>query len=163
MSEQKEKQFHFQVDLEWLVKQKGILSADDAEGAIQVATPPVFGGEGRPWTPEHLFLGSISSCFMTTYLNFAKKFKFEISNLSCDAKGVLNMVAGKLIFTRIDLFSKIRIPSKDLLERANLALEKTKKYCIISNSITPNVSYNCEFMVDEEAGLVADMKMNKTA
>lgn len=69
----KDKQISFQVELNWLSKQKGILSAKDVSVTMHVATPVTFGGEGKEWSPEHLFLGSISSCFMTTYLAFAKQ------------------------------------------------------------------------------------------
>src|SRR4026209_2207837 len=58
------KHFAFEVSLNWLADTKGILSARDANGTIHIGTPPAFGGEGKPWTPEHLFLASISSCFM---------------------------------------------------------------------------------------------------
>lgn len=68
-----DKQFLFEVKLNWQEKNRGILSAVDADGTIDVATPPEFGGEGNPWSPEHLFLSAVSSCFMTTYLAFAKK------------------------------------------------------------------------------------------
>jgi len=64
MSGKTTKQFFFEVQLNWLEGKRGILSAKDTPGTIHVATPLEFGGEGKPWTPEHLFLSSISSCFM---------------------------------------------------------------------------------------------------
>ena len=66
-----DKQFFFEVQLNWLTDKKGLLSAKDASGTLHVATPPAFGGEGKPWTPEHYFLSAVSSCFMTTFLFFA--------------------------------------------------------------------------------------------
>ena len=96
MGGKREKQFFFEVQLNWLADTRGILSAKDANGTIHVATPPEFGGEGKPWTPEHLFLSSISSCFMTTYLAFAKKLHFDISHFGCDTIGQIEIIMGNI-------------------------------------------------------------------
>ena len=55
ITRKKDKQFPFEVQLNWLADTRGILSAKDVNGTFHVATPPEFGGEGNPWTPEHLF------------------------------------------------------------------------------------------------------------
>jgi peroxiredoxin-like protein len=142
------KQFMFEVELNWLVKRRGILSANNVNNTLHVATPQEFGGEGREWSPEHLFLGSISSCFMSTYLLFAKKLTLEITNLNCNATGQIEMVDGKYQFTSISLFPKINIANEETRDKANLALEKTKKYCLVSNSIKTNINYNAEIIAD---------------
>ncbi len=163
MSDKLEKHYPFSVDLQWISGSTGILTADDAEGSIEVSPPPAFGGQGKPWTPEHFFLGSISSCFMTTYMSFVKKFKSEVSKFNCDVKGEISLVEGRLVFTKIDVYSKISIPSADLTEKATLAFDKTKKYCIISNSIRTPINYHLELSVETQSGIVAGMNMNKTA
>jgi peroxiredoxin-like protein len=147
MTGKTDKRFLFEVQLNWLADKRGIISANDAEGILHVATPPKFGGEGKPWTPEHLFLGSISSCFMTTYLAFAKKLDFAISNLECDAIGQIQIVEGKYKFTNIDLYPKVYISTANVYEKATLALEKTLKYCLISNSINVEIFYHSEILV----------------
>ena len=163
MSDKTEKNYPFQVDLRWTSGATGIVTADDAEGSIEVSPPPAFGGQGKPWTPEHFFLGAISSCFMTTYISFVKKFKFEITKFNCDVKGEISLVEGKLVFAKIDLYSKISITSPELSEKASLAFDKTKKYCIISNSIQTPINYHFELIVETQTGIVADMNRNKTA
>lgn len=148
MAGKTDKQFFFEVLLNWLEATKGILSAKDADGALYVAMPPEFGGEGKPWTPEHLFLSSISGCFMTTYLAFTKKFKFEISHLDCNAIGQVELVDGRYQFTNINLFPKIFIADESIREKASLALEKTHKYCLITNSINAKLFYHSEIVKD---------------
>jgi peroxiredoxin-like protein len=137
-----DRQFLFEVKLNWQEKNKGFLSAADAEGTIDVATPPEFGGEGKSWSPEHLFLSSISSCFMTTYLAFAKKLHFNISALECNSIGQIEIVNGKYKFTIINVYPIITIADESLREKANSALEKTHKYCLISNSINAAIFYH---------------------
>lgn len=147
MAGKTEKQFFFEVQLNWLADSRGILSAKDAEGTVHVATPPEFGGQGKPWTPEHLFLSSISSCFMTTYLAFAKKLHFEIAGFECSAIGQIQIVEGKYKFTKIDVYPKIYITDDTVREKANQGVEKTHKYCLITNSINAAVFYHSEVLI----------------
>ena len=163
MSGKTDKQFIFEVDLHWLTKHMGVLSAGDAEGTIHVATPQVFGGEGRPWTPEHLFLSAISSCFMTTYLAFAKKYKFPISNFTCEAIGQIKLVEGKYKFTQVDLFPKIFIANETLQDNARQAMEKTHKYCLISNSVDTTIFYHSEVLIDNTHALISELPALKPA
>ncbi len=150
MAGKTDKQFLFEVQLNWLAGTRGILTAKDATGTIHVATPPEFGGEGTPWSPEHLFLSSISSCFMTTYLVFAKKFHFEISHFACNAIGQIEIVDGKYKFTNINLYPKIYITNETLREKANQALEKTHQYSLITNSVNASVFYHSEVMLNAQ-------------
>lgn len=144
-----DKRFLFEVQLDWLAGTRGILSAKDADGTVHIATPPAFGGEGRPWTPEHLFLSSISSCFMTTYLVFAKKYLFEISHFECNAIGQIEVINGKYKFTSVNLYPKVYIADETLRKKANLALEKTHKHCLITNSVNADVFYHSEVLIDQ--------------
>lgn len=142
MSNKTNKQFLFEVQLNWLADTRGILTARDANGTIHVATPPRFGGEGRPWTAEHLFLSSISSSFMSTCLLFAKKNHLSISGFECDTIGQIEVIDGKYKFTNINLYPKIYIADETLREKANLVLEKTHKYTLVTNSVNAEVFYH---------------------
>lgn len=148
MAGKTDKQFFFEVQLNWLADTRGILSAKDASGTIHVAMPPEFGGEGRPWTPEHLFLSSISSCFMTTYLSFARKLRFELSHFDCNTIGQIEIIDGKYKFTNINVYPKVYIAEEALREKANMAMEKTHKYCLITNSVNAAVFYHSEVVSD---------------
>ena len=150
ISRKGDKQFLFQVELNWLLDQKGVLAARDVAEQIHVATPVVFGGKGREWSPEHLFLSAISSCFMTTYLAFAKKLDFEIANFECSTIGQVELVEGKYQFTRINIFPKIFISDEALKPKAKQALEKTQKYCLVSNSINAEIIYHSEVVISTE-------------
>lgn len=147
------KPFMFEVELNWLVKKRGILSASNVNNTLHVATPQEFGGEGREWSPEHLFLSSISSCFMSTYLFFAKRLNFEITNLECSIIGQVELMDGNYQFTNIHLFPKIYVANEELRGKASLALQKAQKYCLVTNSIKTDIIYNSE--------VVADMPLQK--
>lgn len=131
MSGKTDKQFLFEVQLNWLADTRGILSANDAAGNLQVAMSPALGGQGKPWTPKHFFLNAISSCFMTTYLAFAKKIHFEIFHFECDTIRQIEIVDGKYKFTYINLYPKIFIVDKTFREKATLALEKHRNIALL--------------------------------
>lgn len=151
MKEKTEKNFEFEVRLNWLADTRGLLCAPDAKGIIHVATPPAFGGTGKPWTPEHYFLSSISSCFMTTFLAFSRKSKFEIVDLKCNVTGKVEIVEGKYKFTQIDIYPKIYINSELERQKTEFILEKTHKYCLISNSVNANINYHDEVLIVSES------------
>jgi len=150
------KQFFFEVQLNWLEGKKGILSAKDATGTIHVATPPEFGGEGRPWSPEHLFLSAISSCYMTTFLAFAQKLQFEIDGMDCETIGQIEIVDGKYKFTTINSYPRIFIADELLRENANKAIEKTHKYCLISNSVNAVIFYHPQILIHPVSSTVTE-------
>jgi peroxiredoxin-like protein len=141
------KQFYFEVQLHWRADTNGILSAKDAEGNIHIATPPKFGGEGKPWTPEHLLLSAVSGSFMDTCLAFAKKLQFEISHFECNAIGQIEIVNGKYKFTNINLYPKVYIAAEALKEKATLALQKTHQNCLVTNSLNAGVFYHSEVLI----------------
>lgn len=149
-------QFFFDVNLDWLENTKGILSSKNANGTIQVATPKEFGGEGNEWTPEHFFLSAISSCFMTTFLSFTKKLHFEIKDFKCEIIGQLEIVDGKYKFTNINLYPKVYLFDETLRDKTNVALEKTHKYCLITNSVNATVLYHDEIIIDNKLALEQD-------
>ena len=141
MNNRTTKQIVFDTQLSWLGDKKGKLTAPELNSSLVIATPKEFGGEGNDWSPEHLLLGALSSCFMTTYLSFMQKFRFSILQLECSADGQVELVDGRYKFTEINLYPKIVIAGEADLEKANLAMEKTHKYCLVGNSLNATIRY----------------------
>lgn len=131
-------QYFFEVELSSTEGRKGILTAKDVQGSIEIATAPEFkGGTPDIWTPEHLFLGSLSSGFMTTYQALADKRNLKVTRVTCSAIGQINLYEAHLEFTTINLYPKIYIESEEDRDLANELLLSAYSYCIIANSIKP--------------------------
>lgn len=141
-------QYYFEVQLNWKEGRKGLLTATDVKGSIEVATPPEFSG-GVPdiWSPEHLFLSSLSSCLMTTYLAIAEKKRLMVCDFSCNAIGQIQLVEGHLEFTTINIFPKIYVEKEGDIPIANEVLLKTYKHCIVANSIKPLLVHHGEVLI----------------
>ena len=72
MAELKSKQFVYKNSLKWQRDKKGELSSS-GKADIEIATPPEFKGHPGIWSPEDLFVASVNSCIMTTFLYYAQK------------------------------------------------------------------------------------------
>lgn len=111
------------------------MSAPDLP-ALEVDAPPEFKGHEGVWTPEHLFVAAVNSCFMTTFLAIAENSKLEFVSFSADAKGKLERLEGRgFIMTEVVLRPRLLISHSRDVERAGRILQKAERNCLISNSI----------------------------
>ncbi len=149
INEKKERKILFETQLNWLTDKKGILTAYDVKDIIRVGLPRKFGGQGEEWSPEHLLLNALSSCFMTTYLDLSDKIGFDISHFECRTIGQIEMLAGKLEFTSINLYPKIFLANDTDRDKATVCLQKTQAYCLVSNSLKSQVIYHTEIFKDK--------------
>jgi peroxiredoxin-like protein len=130
-----EDNYYYTTQVEWTGERHGDLSASILP-SLKVDAPPEFKGHEGVWTPEHLFVASVNSCFMTTFLAIAENSKLEFESFRADAKGKLEKIADKgFMMTEITLQPKLVIRNARDAERASRILEKAEKHCLISNSI----------------------------
>lgn len=130
----------YTVDLAWKGKRKGLLQSEVLTEGIEVATPPEFpGGMEGIWSPEHLFVASVSSCFMTTFLAIAELSKLEYESLHIKAEAVLDKPDGKYEVTEIRLKPVLVIPDASKAEKAHRILHKADENCLITRSIRSKV------------------------
>jgi|SRR5687767_11549985 len=129
-----EDNYYYTTQVEWTGERHGDLSAPVLP-SLKVDAPPEFKGHEGVWTPEHLFVASVNSCFMTTFLAIAENSKLEFVSFSADAKGKLEKLAQGFMMTEITLRPKLVIRNARDAERAGRILEKAEKHCLISNSI----------------------------
>jgi organic hydroperoxide reductase OsmC/OhrA len=139
----------FATDLHWSGDKFGIVSSPSLK-SFSVSAPPEFGGPDGEWSPEHLFLSSITSCFMSTYLVFVNKMKIENTGFECIATGQVEIVDGKYKFTYIHIYPKAFVGNDADVERAKVAMEKTKKYCLISNSVNAEIVQHTEVVIAKQ-------------
>jgi peroxiredoxin-like protein len=130
-----ENQYTYTTEVEWTGERRGDLSAPHLPD-LEVDAPPEFKGHEGAWTPEHLFVAAVNSCFMTTFLAIAENSKLEFVSFSADAKGKLEKLEGQgFIMTEVLLRPKLLISHARDVERAGRILVKAEKNCLISNSI----------------------------
>jgi len=146
-----ENQYYYSTQIEWIGQRKGDLSAPGLPDLI-IDAPPEFKGQKGFWTPEHLFVASVNSCFMTTFLAIAENSKLDFVSLRVGAKGKLEKLNGHgFMITEITLRPRLVIPDARSAERALRILEKAEKNCLISNSIKTEITLQPEVTIAGDA------------
>ena len=131
----------YEINLQWNAERKGTLSSPVLPTQIEVATPPDFPkGMKDIWTPEHLFIASVNSCYMATFLVVAENSKFEFISFDCNSVGIVETINETLAVTQITLKPKVVVKSAEHEEQLMKILEKSNKECLISNSVTTKIS-----------------------
>ena len=130
----------FKAEVHWTRGTRGEIRIKNFK-PIEIGIIKEFGGE-EILGPEELFIASVASCVLTTFLYFAKKYKVEYHKINVDVNGnIKRMEGGYYKFTKIDVKLKVAAP-----EDAEFDIEEcfnfTKKYCIISNTIKECVPLN---------------------
>jgi len=92
----------FETELMWQEDKQADLNARD-NPLLQVATPPDFGGPAQTWCPEELFVGSIASCLMSTFLYFVERSHLSLTAYSSTSKGTLSKTADGFRFTGVEV------------------------------------------------------------
>jgi peroxiredoxin-like protein len=116
-------------------------AAVSAEGLPNLASaPPLeFDGPGDAWSPEHLLLGAVASCFMFTLRAVAQASRVDFISLDLAVDGVVERREGQLRFTEIVLRPRLQVAAATERERALRVLEKTAGACLVSSSLAAPV------------------------
>lgn len=134
---------YYEVSVQWEVERKGIMSSPVLHSEIEVVTPPEFpkGIEGL-WSPEHLLVGAVNSCLMTTFLAIAENSKLNFSEFDSKAIGKLEMIEGKYMISEVTLEPSVTIEDEHQRDRALRVLQKSEANCLITNSIKSKIIFN---------------------
>lgn len=115
-------------------------SLADGVATLEVASPPEFGGPGEVWSPEHMFVASVSSCLMTTFHSIAAMSGVEIVHYEDEATGRLERGENGLYrFETITLRPRVVISDERKLDRAQRLIEKAEKVCLIGRSVSSKI------------------------
>jgi organic hydroperoxide reductase OsmC/OhrA len=133
-------EFHYETKVEW--KGDKALSVRGAKlPEIEAGAPPEFKGREGLWSPEHLLVASLNTCYMLTFLAIAENSKIGLVSFSSTANGKLMKTPGSgYQITEIVVKPRVVIVSAKDLERLPRILEKAKENCFVSNSIKSAVT-----------------------
>ncbi len=135
----------YDTEVGWMGARRGYLRSSADLPVLEVASPPEFQGHEHTWTPEHLFVASVNSCYMATFIAIAELSKLGVVSFTSTAVGKLEKPEGQgYRITEIVLRPKLVIRFESDAERAQRILEKAERNCLISNSITTDVTLEPE-------------------
>ncbi|MGD0533006.1 MAG: OsmC family protein [Methyloceanibacter sp.] len=106
---------------------------------LRSAPPTDFDGPGDAWSPEHLLLAAVETCVMFTFRAIAQASKFDFLSLDLSGSGTVDRKDGATRFTEIILKPRLTLPKDADPERARRMLEKGKKACLVTESLSVSV------------------------
>jgi organic hydroperoxide reductase OsmC/OhrA len=130
----------------WETEKKGTLKIE-GKPDLDIATPPEFGGHKGIHSPEDLFVASVNTCILSTFLSFAEKTRTKFISFECSAEGTLDKVEGQLIFVKIVITSHVQVPSEREKKHALHTLKLVDKHCLVTNSMNCVVEIHPEVTV----------------
>src|SRR5437868_13883597 len=104
-----EKSYSYRLDAHWTIHKRGIVEAESIPRTINFAAPPEFGGEPGLWTPEHLLIAAVTTCFVATFRAIAEAAEMGFGWLEIAAEGKIEKLEGGFRFTRIVLRPTLRL------------------------------------------------------
>jgi organic hydroperoxide reductase OsmC/OhrA len=142
-----ENQYYYETEVEWIDGRGGELRAPDLP-TLEVSPPPEFQGNECTWTPEHMYVGSVNACFMSTFLAIAGLSKLDLLSFISSGVGKLEKTQGQgYSITEVVLKPRLIIGREEDREKALRALQKAEKSCFISNSIKTEIKLEPEIQV----------------
>jgi peroxiredoxin-like protein len=144
-----DKKFTYHAAAHWTAHKRGIVEAEgDIPRTINFAAPPEFGGEPGLWTPEHLWLAAISTCFVATFRAVAEASKLEVHGLEVPVEGLIEKQDGKYQFTKVILRPAVTICDQHDRERTGKVLEKAERSCLIARSTSAAIVLESTILVE---------------
>lgn len=123
----------------------GSLEADGLP-QIRIAPPRQYGGPGDAWTPEHLLLAAVESCFLFTFRAVAAAAHVSFECLELSSEGTVDRQNGRTKFTKIVLRPRVAIDSDADRERVMQLLHKAERACLVSASLDTPVQLEPELV-----------------
>jgi len=129
------KSYSYKAAAHWTDHKRGIVEGETIPRTINFAAPPEFGGEPGLWTPEHLLLAAVSTCYVATLRAVAEASKLEFEGIEVPVEGKIEKLDGVFKFTRITLRPLVTIHNERDRERVGRMLEKAEQVCLVSRSL----------------------------
>lgn len=127
---------------------------------LTAAPPPEYDGPGDAWSPEHLLLAAVSSCFLFTFRAVATASHVDFVDVDAETWGKVSRAGGVTRFTEIAIRATVTAAAGSDIERLRRAIDKTAAHCLVTSSLTTPVRveavvYTAGTATDEEYKLTA--------
>jgi organic hydroperoxide reductase OsmC/OhrA len=149
MAKVRPKTYFYHTATRWERERRGYL-ASTGKPNLEIGAPPEFRGHEGIWNPELLFVASIESCILTTFIAFSKGLDFL--SYESKAEGRLDLIKEKMsfMFTRVTVAPRVVVARPEDVQRARDAMAKAEARCLVSNSVRTEIVVRPEIVVQPE-------------
>lgn len=114
------------------------VSADGMQD-LRTAPPLDYDGPGDAWSPEHLLLAAVETCFLFTLRAVAQASRLEFVACDVSAEGTVDRTDGVTRFAEIVLRPRLRLAAGADADRGRRVMEKAERACLVSASLATPV------------------------
>ncbi|MBB4080700.1 organic hydroperoxide reductase OsmC/OhrA [Lewinella aquimaris] len=126
-----------------------LITVKGKDQSIEGSSDPNFRGDKRRYSPEELFVSSISACHMLWYLHLAAVNGITVLDYEDHAEGTMvDEDGGAGSFTSVTLRPVIRIAREEGRQRAHDLHAEAGEKCFIANSVKVPITYAPKILVD---------------
>ena len=141
----------FHSRLAWKKGQEGVAAGNhrielENRAPLEVSAAPQYRGDPTKLNPEELFLASLSSCQMLTYIALAARAGVDVIAYEDDAEATLTMAERRMRITEVALRPRITISASSDEAKARALVESAHEGCFIANSVACAVSAEAEIV-----------------
>jgi peroxiredoxin-like protein len=111
----------------------------DGAPLLSSAPPLEFDGPGDAWSPEHLLLAAVETCFLFSLQAVARASRLEFTSLALFAEGTVDRQDGVTRFTDIVLRPRLTLSAGTDPERVRRLLAGVERVCLVSASLATPV------------------------
>jgi peroxiredoxin-like protein len=138
---------HYVVQLTGGAAGDAMLSVDGIP-TLRSAPPLDFGGPGDAWSPEHLLLAAVETCFLFTLQAVARASKLDFTALRLSSEGTVDRQDGVTRFTEIVLRPRLTLPPGGDRDRALRVMQKSEQGCLVAASLSTPIRLEPEIAWD---------------
>jgi len=132
------KAFHYANHLHWKMSRLATVSAE-GKPALTLSSPVEFKGEPGNWTPEDLFLVSLNSCLLMTFLAYAERENIAVSSYESAVSGTVEKDGNGYRFTEVHIEPRVGLEDSSYAGRVEELLHHAEETCLIANSVKARV------------------------
>lgn len=141
----------FHARLVWAAGAEGVAAGNhrvefDGRPPIEVSAAPQYHGDPGKLNPEELFLASLASCQMLTYLSFASRAGIQVLAYEDRAEATLTIAERRMRITEVQLRPRITIAANADEAKARALVEAAHDGCFIANSVACAVNAEPEIV-----------------
>ena len=118
------------------------------KAALTVSAAKEFKGDKTKYNPEDLFLASLSSCHMMSYMYLCEKNNITLIDYKDETSGVLLVNAdGSGKFISVVLQPKVTILEKNQIDLAIALHKEANRLCFIANSSSVPITHKPQILI----------------
>jgi len=145
-SAKKYKSHRFHCGLKW-TGEKSWDVLGESKPVVKGGPPAAFGGSGEEWSPEELFLASINTCHLSSFVAYSTRKGFEYVSYESGIEGLLEHDGTGFRYTKVVIRPKLVVKSEEDIETGVQYIKRAHTICFISNSVNAEVIVEPEITV----------------